>query len=167
MDYLQRLQDLKTILQSFFDKFLSKIKENDYHDMKNQIEEWGKSSSDLGSDLEITFRSIFQEDLLTKLLLNQIDIGDSLPIHFIKFTIDFALLYPNLSNAFSKIPFLLIEDLLEDQTIQYSKKIWKIIESLVDKITTPSLFLKGKIFIVLTADWSSEDCRKICCFEDM
>ena len=44
---------------------------------------------------------------------------------------------------FCRIPFLLIEDILEHKTIQKAESIWKIIESLIEKITQPDLFSKG------------------------
>jgi hypothetical protein len=69
-------------------------------------------------------------------------------VKFIKFSIDFALLHHNLSSAFGKVPFLLIEDLLECQTIKVLKKIWTIVESLVEKITNPNLFSKGGALLI-------------------
>ena len=75
----------------------------------------------------------------------QSDVTQTAAIRFIKFSIDFALTHQSIGDNFPKLPFLLIEDLLEYQTISQAKRIWTVIESLVEKITNPILFNKGKV----------------------
>jgi hypothetical protein len=58
----------------------------------------------------------------------------------------------NLSPNFPKIPFLLIEDLLEGQTLKYAASLWEIIESMVDTLTQPELFNRGKFVILRTCN---------------
>jgi hypothetical protein len=152
MEFFQRLDQLKgAILHSFLSSNEDSWTELQLTELKNNIEEWGQKSSDLGSDLEIAFRTCF-EDYEVMFTSDTEDVEKSKAVSFIKFTIEFALLFPNISNAFGKIPFLLIEDLLEFQTIKYCKKIWKIIELLVEKITHPNLFSKGKFVVLKTCN---------------
>lgn len=46
---------------------------------------------------------------------------------------------------FSKIPFLLIEDLLEGQTLARAERFWYIVESFTDQLTLPELFNRGML----------------------
>lgn len=83
-------------------------------------------------------------------------------IRFIKFAIDFALLHHSIGDNFPKIPFLLIEDVLEYQTIHQAKRIWTVVESLVDKITNPVLFNKGKLVVLKTSNAILRKLSKSC-----
>ena len=67
MEYIRRLNDLKSIIQQYFQGLLAKNdlnSSNNYEDLKNQIDEWGKNATEIGSDLEISFRNIFQDYLI-------------------------------------------------------------------------------------------------------
>lgn len=55
----------------------------------------------------------------------------------------FALACYELGTGLPKVPYLLIEDLLESQTIQQAKSIWKIVETWADQLTQEQLFSKG------------------------
>ncbi|RYH25226.1 hypothetical protein EON65_15835 [archaeon] len=69
---------------------------------------------------------------------------DQPSIRLIKLTIDIALHHADLCAACAKLPYVLIEDLLESQTIQTAKNIWRIVESWTDSLTHESLFSKGE-----------------------
>lgn len=57
---------------------------------------------------------------------------------------EFALQFSSIApSSLPKIPFYLIEDLLESQTIETSEAIWKFVEGMTDKLTHPTIFLKG------------------------
>ena len=47
-----------------------------------------------------------------------------------------------------KIPFLLIEDVLEQQTVAQSQLTWEIVDSLIDKLMLPCYLEKGKLLLL-------------------
>ena len=66
----------------------------------------------------------------------------------------FELIEPGLSAIYGRIPFLLIADLLEGQTISCAEKLWNLLESYTDSITVPESFRSGNEFkdFVVVAD---------------
>jgi hypothetical protein len=73
-------------------------------------------------------------------------------IKVLQFSIQVGVDCASLSPNFPKIPFLLIEDLLEGQTLKHAASIWEIIESMVDTLTLPELFNRGKFVILRTCN---------------
>lgn len=73
-------------------------------------------------------------------------------VKFLRFSIQVGLECAQLSPNFPKIPFLLIEDLLESQTLQHAAFIWEIVESMIDTLTQPELFNRGKFVILRTCN---------------
>lgn len=66
----------------------------------------------------------------------------------------FELIEPGGSAIYGRIPFLLIADLLEGQTISCAEKLWNLLESYTDSITVPESFRSGNEFkdFVVVAD---------------
>ena len=94
---------------------------------------------DIGAALEISFRNearLFslqkEKEFLSMLSL-------------LRFSIQFAKLAHELSPNVGKIPFLLISDVLERETIAVAERVWSTVEELADDLTAPALFSKGKI----------------------
>ncbi len=54
---------------------------------------------------------------------------------FIRFSYDFGHSYVDDFPLFGRVPSMLIEDLLESQTIDSCLAVWSIVESFQDKIT--------------------------------
>ena len=54
----------------------------------------------------------------------------------------------NNLNALMKNPFLLIEDILEQQTVSEAKSTWEIVENLFDRLTAPMFIEKGKFSLL-------------------
>lgn len=73
-------------------------------------------------------------------------------IKILKYSLQIGVQCANLSPNFPKIPFLIIEDLLEGQTLKHAAAIWEIIESMVDTLTLPELFNRGKFVILRTCN---------------
>ena len=46
--------------------------------------------------------------------------------------------------TFGRIPYLLIADLLEGQTIANAEILWDVVESSIEKLTEPESFRTGK-----------------------
>lgn len=67
---------------------------------------------------------------------------------FIVFTVEFAEAIFAKIPTFAKIPFQLIDDILEDKSISQAKAIWPLLEGLAEKLTSENLFPKG----ILTAE---------------
>jgi hypothetical protein len=66
MEYFTRLNDLKLLVQQSFQEHTQNnvgYQANGFAELKLQIEEWGKKSLDIGSDLEIAFRNLIQDYL--------------------------------------------------------------------------------------------------------
>lgn len=98
------------------------------------------------------------------LTMNQLDIGSALEIGFrnearsfdmhqehdfqalvqlLRFSIEFANVGHELSVNVGKIPFLLISDVLERETIAVAERVWSSVEELADDLTAAVLFSKG------------------------
>ncbi len=60
----------------------------------------------------------------------------------LKFAFRFAVHFHDIQNV-AKVPFSMIEDIMESQTIEKAEALWQIIESLVEVITQPDIFPKG------------------------
>jgi hypothetical protein len=88
-------------------------------------------------------------------------------IKLLQFSIQVGVDCANLSPNFPKIPFLLIEDLLEGQTLKHAASIWEIIESMVDTLTLPELFSRGKFVILRTCNSLLRRLSKSCHTEVM
>ena len=59
------------------------------------------------------------------------------------FSLAIASKHSSISANIGKIPFLLIEDLLEGLVLADAENMWTVIESLTDQLTHPDLFAKG------------------------
>lgn len=46
--------------------------------------------------------------------------------------------------SFGRVPYLLLADLLEGQTISNAEKLWDLVEASIDKLTEPESFRTGK-----------------------
>ena len=76
----------------------------------------------------------------------QITSADSAVFKLLKFAFSFAVQFQALSPVLiSKLPFVMLEDIMECQTIAKAESIWQTIESLTDTITHPDIFPKGKL----------------------
>ena len=106
-----------------------------------------EDNSEVFSDMEIVFRVVMDGCLRE-------DAGKSGKADFVKtiallnFSFDFALSMSSSTVNISKIPFLLLEDVFEYQTVNQAETMWTIVESLESKITHPELFPKGKLVIL-------------------
>lgn len=149
--YLKQIDELKELVLSSFQSKEHYLAFNaaDYANLNSSLIKFNQEniSLDFGGDLEIVFRSVLQSFTFSH-QPNESSIENSKGIQFIKYTIDFTLLHPTITDNFPKILFLLIEDILEFQTIQIAKKIWKIVESLIEKITHPNVFPKGRLVVL-------------------
>jgi len=66
-------------------------------------------------------------------------------VKLLKFAFRFAIRFHTRSPVLiARLPFLLVEDIMESQTIEKAEALWQIVESLVDVITHPEIFPKGK-----------------------
>lgn len=102
---------------------------------------------EIASDLEIVFRGLLDTYLVEDTEGNaNPDFANTIAL--LKFTFDFALHLSSTPMNISKIPFLLLEDVFEFQTINQAETIWSIVESMESKITHPELFPKGKLVVL-------------------
>lgn len=60
-----------------------------------------------------------------------------------KFAINVATTLNSVSINIPKIPFYLISDMLENQTVSNAESTWDIVELMTDSLTKPELFSKG------------------------
>lgn len=54
------------------------------------------------------------------------------------------------ATTFTRIPFQLISDVLERSTIAVAERMWSTVEELADDLTSPDLFSKGALFLVVS-----------------
>lgn len=124
---------------------------------------------DIGVDIELGFRSY-----LDSLLVPSVNAATTIMKlakyeHVLKFAISVALRYgsgyndtahgstnaseslkdttpvtPSALISLYRIPFLLIEDILEGETIANIEKFWIVLENLISIITVPELFSRGE-----------------------
>ncbi len=81
---------------------------------------------------------------------------------FIHFSVDFAeAIFPKCP-AFARLPFQLIDDFLEDKNISQAKEIWPLLEGLAEKLTTETLFPKGKFIMLKTCNFLLKKLSKSC-----
>lgn len=100
----------------------------------------------LGMDLEIVERELMSQ-LLLKYSAAQIADQSAVEVHaLLQFSLGCGLLSASvqkLGGNSKKIPYLLLEDLLEAQTVLHAEAVWSVIESLTDRLTHPDLFSRG------------------------
>jgi hypothetical protein len=66
----------------------------------------------------------------------------------LNFAFRFAIHFHSRSlGQIAKLPFTMIEDILESLTIEKAEEMWLIVESHLESITHPELFPKGGVFI--------------------
>lgn len=138
--YLRRIQLLKSSVKSFFENSPSAT----YVSLQQDLLSQGQQSKDFGGDLEFVFRSILNDFVHNSNSSNGVELENTSSVKFVEFTTNFAVQFPELTSQFAKIPFLLIEDLFEFQSVENSKKLWRVVESLSEKLTIPNMFAKGK-----------------------
>jgi len=109
----------------------------------------GLTSGELSLDMEIVFREQLL-DLMDKTNAKDIvsrgegsDVVKLLLFSFACGVHDASNAASRFGSSCKRVPFLLIEDLLEGQTIAHAEAIWGIVEGLMDKLTHPELFAKG------------------------
>jgi hypothetical protein len=49
-------------------------------------------------------------------------------------------------SSYGRIPYLLIADLLEGQTIENAEKLWNLVECFIDYLTDPESFRTGSSY---------------------
>lgn len=135
-DYLASLRRLENVLKNSLDNSAISMSE-----LTEQLTAAASNNSDLAGDIEIALRSLLVA------MISEMDpkhgfTEESPAIKLIKLAIDYSLSIDS-SSSLPKVPFLLIEDLLESQTIQKAKPIWRIVESWTDQLTNDVLFSKG------------------------
>lgn len=129
--------------------------------------------TDIGNDVEISFRAALA-DVLKSTKKEDVGNASSEVFQLLKFAFAFAVRFHTMSPLqMPKVPYLLIEDLLESQTIEKSESIWTIIDSMQDVITHPDLFQKGKLTLLricnsllrkLSKSCNTEFCGKVLMF---
>ncbi len=76
---------------------------------------------------------------------HQVETESSDVFKLLKFAFAFAVRFHPLSSMqIPKLPFVMLEDIMECQTIEKAESIWQIVEALTDTITHPEIFPKGK-----------------------
>ena len=100
------------------------------------------SVTDIGADLELAFRSVTLERSSIE------SVGLTHAIKYLKLSVVFAKKCHAISPNIGKIPFLLIMDLLERQTISAAEVVWRTVEELATELTTPELFNRGKLTVL-------------------
>ncbi len=153
--YLDRLQSLE---QAILDSF--EHDSSDFVALKERVTSITIGTTDLAGDLEICFKAILSTYLDSGSTESCIE--RSPLIRLISFAFEFALQYQDANDNVPKIPFQLIEDVLEHQTIYQAKQIWAIIETWVCKITNPVMFSKGKLVVLKTCNSLLRKLSKSC-----
>ncbi len=153
--YLDRLQSLE---QAILDSF--EHDSSDFVALKERVTSITFGTTDLAGDLEICFKAILSTYLDSGSTESCIE--RSPLIRLISFAFEFALQYQDANDNVPKIPFQLIEDVLEHQTIYQAKQIWAIIETWVCKITNPVMFSKGKLVVLKTCNSLLRKLSKSC-----
>lgn len=116
-------------------------------------------TAEFGIDLEIAFRN-----LMERLLDNgkNENLLYSPAAKFISFSVDFAEAFFSRCPSFARVPFQLIDDFLEDKNISQAKEIWPLLESLAEKLTSKTLFPKGKFIMLKTCNFLLKKLSKSC-----
>jgi hypothetical protein len=95
-------------------------------------------NSDVGTELEISFRNEAREFNMR----NEKEYQSFLQL--LRFSIEFGKQNHALSLNIGRIPFLLIADVLERETIAMGERVWSVVEELADDLITPVLFSRGQ-----------------------
>lgn len=121
----------------------------------NQLKE---DSGDIDEDLILSFKQVLNEEMsnvgndennfnkIYESALTLIELSLQLVVSFAKDS--------NKQNTTTdrvkcfKIPYLLIEDLLEDCSVMQAEIVWKAIEAMMEQLTSKELYAKGKIIIL-------------------
>jgi THO complex subunit 1 len=158
--YLDRLETLRHAVAEGFEAYAAG---NELAALKERITNLAIGTTDLAGDLEICFKLILSSYLDADSGVNEEESIDRSPqIRLIAFAFDFALQFKETTDNVPKIPFQLIEDVLEHQTIHQAKQIWTIIESWVSRITNPLMFNKGKLVVLKTCNSLLRKLSKSC-----
>ena len=99
-------------------------------------------SADIGIELEISFRkevSLFN-------LSNENEFQAMLKL--LRYSIEFAKLSFELSPNIGRIPYLLISDMLERETISVASRVWSAVEDVAVDLTAPALFSRGCVYMI-------------------
>lgn len=162
MSYLARIAAWKALIKS---SYTAKFDEKLWNELHSSHQELFAGGPDVGADVEISFRETLADTLgrhaevdvsafakrvswlfcLTcNFLPKQVTTENSDAFCLLRFAFAFAVKFQALSPAqIPKLPFMMMEDIMECQTIDKAEAIWQIIESLTDTITHPDIFPKG------------------------
>jgi hypothetical protein len=87
------------------------------------------------------------------------------PIELITFAFDFALAIAS-DNAsmvvIQRLPYVLVEDLLQGRTIGQAAELWTAIEKLADKLTNQTIFARGKMQLLKSCNGLAKRLSKAC-----
>lgn len=158
--YLDRIQSVQECIATTFNQS-STWSASELQALKSKIDFICAGTSDLCADLEISFKQL----LLQYVNIDTVDessLEGSRAIQLIRFAFDFALQFAAILEQLPKIPFFLLEDLIEHQTISQAKRIWQVVESWVDLITNPVMFNKGKLIVLKTCNSLLRKLSKSC-----
>eukprot|EP01038_Epipyxis_sp_PR26KG_P012572 gene12572-16860_t len=173
MSFIGHVDAIKRQINETFQNYSPTFDRNTYESLipiitqlkKSEVDHEDKSLEDksleIEFDLDLAFRSLMGDLLKSTLHSKTFNTSNSPVIKLLIFSFDFAMQFPN-SLQIKRIPFELMEDVLENQTIQNAEEIWTVIESMVNKITNPNLFSVGKFAILKTCNSLSKKLSKSC-----
>mmetsp|Transcript_16442 Transcript_16442/g.24354 ORF Transcript_16442/g.24354 Transcript_16442/m.24354 type:complete len:609 (-) Transcript_16442:53-1879(-) len=111
-----------------------------------------KYSDAFVSEMELSFRQY------TTRLINDMardsEGGASRTIRFLGFSVNYTIAEEKWFKAkgetspFGKLPFILLEDILEGQSINNCRVIWQWLEEVSGQLSSAGLFLKGRIILL-------------------
>lgn len=113
------------------------------HEFSSLVKELSSETSNFDIECELIYRTLLDE-LLVITTIDKILESNSNIMNLLNFSIKCA----EYDGHLPKIPYLLIEDLVESQTILNAEKIWTIVELLQPKLIQPALFLKGNLILL-------------------
>jgi len=92
------------------------------------------------------------ENLLVKKAMQKTSLEQSGVLQLLNFAIDYALLETSLTEkpivSAGKLPYLLLEDVLEGQSLEGCKEVWTLMEARTAHLTTNQLFQRGKLILL-------------------
>ncbi|KAJ1415084.1 THO complex subunit 1 transcription elongation factor-domain-containing protein, partial [Ochromonadaceae sp. CCMP2298] len=165
MAYLGKIEQLKAAVSAAFRQEGTERLDQFKADAEKILGE----SADVGGDLEIGFRGVMQALLSPEAVVAKEAVKGAAKkkavkskdvkaekegekeedvVRLLQFSFDFIILHHKLSPLLAKIPYLMLEDVLENQTIERAASTWRVVESLVGRITHADLFPKGKLTIL-------------------
>eukprot|EP00981_Chlorochromonas_danica_P003643 scaffold681_cov173-Ochromonas_danica.AAC.6 len=159
-NYLQNLKRIEELVRSY-----AASDDVSYEEVDLKMKGILSVSAEMGSDIEIALRSVLSSTMTssTGVQTQSSFTEQSDAVRLIKFALGYALAnHLDSAIGLAKVPFLLIEDLLESQTIQQAKSIWKFVETWADKLTTEHLFSKGKFTMLKTCNSLLRKLSKSC-----